>query len=62
MNALAEVLLLGVDGGGSRCRARLCTIADATLSEGGGGPANIRLGVEQSFASVLQATAPRRSR
>jgi glucosamine kinase len=56
MHALADVLLLGIDGGGSRCRARLCTISGATLSEGGGGPANIRLGVEQSFASVLRAT------
>src|SRR5262252_63284 len=56
MNALADVLLLGIDGGGSRCRARLCNIAGTTLSEGVGGAANIRLGVEQSFASVLQAT------
>src|SRR5262249_2160387 len=56
MNALADVLLLGIDGGGSRCRARLCNIAGTTLSEGVGGAANIRLGVEQSFVSVLQAT------
>src|SRR5262245_1626923 len=56
MNALADFLLLGIDGGGSRCRARLCNIAGATLSEGVGGAANLRLGVEQSFASVLQAT------
>jgi len=56
MNALADLLLLGIDGGGSRCRARLCNIAGATLSEGVAGAANIRLGVEQSFASVLEAT------
>ncbi|HEX4828180.1 MAG TPA: BadF/BadG/BcrA/BcrD ATPase family protein, partial [Xanthobacteraceae bacterium] len=56
MNALADFLLLGIDGGGSRCRARLCNISGATLSEGVAGAANIRLGVEQSFASVLQAT------
>jgi glucosamine kinase len=56
MNALADVLLLGIDGGGSRCRARLCNIAGATLSEGVAGAATLRLGVEQSFASVLQAT------
>jgi glucosamine kinase len=54
MNALADVLLLGVDGGGSTCRARLCTIAGATLSEAGA--ANVRLGLEQSFASVRAAT------
>ena len=56
MSALADFLLLGIDGGGSRCRARLCNISGATLSEGVAGAANIRLGVEQSFASVLQAT------
>jgi glucosamine kinase len=52
----AEVLLLGIDGGGSGCRARLCTIAGVKLGEGSGGPANLRLGVEQSFDSVLHAT------
>jgi glucosamine kinase len=56
MIASADFLLLGVDGGGSTCRARLCTIAGATLSEGVAGPANVRLGLEQSFASVREAT------
>ena len=56
MIAPAEVLLLGVDGGGSTCRARLCTIAGSILSEGVAGPANVRLGPEQSFASVREAT------
>ena len=56
MNGPADVLLLGVDGGGSGCRARLCTISGRTLSEGSAGSANIRLGVEQSFASVHEAT------
>src|SRR3989442_838673 len=56
MNAPADFLLLGIDGGGSRCRARLCNISGTTVSEGVAGAANLRLGVEQSFASVLQAT------
>jgi glucosamine kinase len=58
MNALgdADVLLLGIDGGGSRCRARLSSLSGAKLGEGSGGPSNIRLGVDQSFSSVLQAT------
>jgi len=56
MNGPADVLLLGIDGGGSGCRARLCTISGRTLSEGSAGAANIRLGVEQSFASVHEAT------
>ena len=56
MNAPADLLLLGIDGGGSTCRARVCTISGTTLSEGAAGSANIRLGVEQGFASVYEAT------
>lgn len=56
MIAIGDILLLGIDGGGSRCRARLCTMAGTKLGEGSGGPANIRHGVEQSFVSILQAT------
>jgi glucosamine kinase len=56
MNAPEHLLLLGIDGGGSRCRARLCTISGAMLSEGTRGSANVRLGVEQSFASIHEAT------
>jgi glucosamine kinase len=58
MNPVAEAdtLLLGIDGGGSRCRARLCNLSQAKLGEGSAGPANIRFGVEQSFASVREAT------
>ncbi len=51
-----DLLLLGVDGGGTGCRARLCTAAGEVLGEGIAGPANIRFGVEQSFASVYDAT------
>jgi glucosamine kinase len=51
-----ELLLLGVDGGGTRCRARLATVRGAKLAEAVAGPANIRLGLEQSFAALLQAT------
>jgi glucosamine kinase len=52
----ANALLLGVDGGGTKCRARLCASSGATVGEAVAGPANIRLGMEQSFAAVLQAT------
>jgi glucosamine kinase len=50
-----NVLLLGVDGGGTRCRARLCAFSGKILGEAETGPANLRLGLEQSFAAVLQA-------
>src|SRR5579871_1452528 len=53
----AEPLLLGVDGGATRCRARLADMSGATLAEAVGGPANIRFGLEQSLAAVFQAGA-----
>jgi len=51
-----NALLLGVDGGGTQCRARLTSASGAKLGEGTGGPANIRFGLEQSFAAILDAT------
>lgn len=51
-----DLLLLGVDGGGSGCRARLCAASGKALGEGSAGPANIRFGVSESFASVYEAT------
>jgi glucosamine kinase len=53
---LDSILLLGVDGGGTRCRARLTNFAGTPLGEGLAGPANIRIGLEESFASVLAAS------
>src|SRR3984893_10002319 len=50
----SESLLLGVDGGGTRCRARLCAPSGTRLGEGAAGPANIRLGLDVSFAAVLE--------
>lgn len=48
-------LLLGVDGGGTGCRARLTDVNGQVLGEGTGGPANIRFGIKESFAAVLHA-------
>ena len=52
-----KLLLLGVDGGGTQCRARLCGFSGAILGKGLAGPANLRLGLEESFTAVLDATA-----
>ncbi len=52
-----ELLLLGVDGGGTRCRARLCSFSGMTLGEGLAGPANIRLGPKKSYDAVLDAAS-----
>jgi glucosamine kinase len=49
-------LLLGVDGGGTQCRARLTAASGAALGEGTGGPANIRFGLQQSYTAILEAT------
>ena len=49
------VLLLGIDGGGTQCRARLSTYAGNTLGEAATGPANLRLGVGTSLSAVVDA-------
>jgi glucosamine kinase len=48
-------LLLGVDGGGTLCRARLSDHTGRVLGEGLGGPANIRFGLEESFEAARSA-------
>src|SRR5579863_9675173 len=50
-----NVLLLGVDGGGTRCRARLSDFSGKILAEAETGPANLCLGVAQSFSAVVEA-------
>ena len=51
---MAQSLFIGVDGGGTNCRARIRDDAGRLLGEGSGGPANARLGV-RAFAAVLAA-------
>jgi glucosamine kinase len=51
----SESLLLGVDGGGTCCRARLATFSGKVIGEATTGPANLRLGIRQSFAEVTGA-------
>lgn len=52
-----DLLLLGVDGGGTRCRARLSSGSGTVLAEAVSGPANLRLGIERSFGAVIDAAA-----
>lgn len=52
VQAYSEALYLGIDGGGSRCRARLQDAQGGTLGEGSGGPANIRLGLDVAWDSI----------
>ena len=51
----ANLLLLGIDGGGTTCRARLCASSGEVLGESSTGPANLSLGLKQSFAAVVEA-------
>lgn len=48
-------LVIGVDGGGTGCRARLEDAAGHVLGSGTGGPAAVRLGIDRSMAAVQQA-------
>lgn len=50
-----KLLLLGVDGGGTSCRARLADLNGKVLGEGLSGPANIRFGLSDSLAAVADA-------
>jgi glucosamine kinase len=48
-------LYVGVDGGGTHCRARIRDAAGRLIGEGQGGPANARLGAAVAMGSVVQA-------
>jgi glucosamine kinase len=49
------LLFLGVDGGGTGCRARLVDWAGTILGAGTAGPANVRVSLEEGIRSVLDA-------
>jgi glucosamine kinase len=48
-------LYIGVDGGGTHCRARIRDASGRLVGEGEGGPANARLGAAIAMGSVVQA-------
>ncbi|MGN7868328.1 BadF/BadG/BcrA/BcrD ATPase family protein [Paracoccus sp. 22332] len=48
---------LGIDGGGSGCRAALADADGRIVGQGRGGPANINTDVDAAALSILQATA-----
>jgi len=53
--ATQSTLYLGVDGGGSRCRARIEDEYGTVLGEGGSGPATTRLGIDEAWQSIMRA-------
>lgn len=46
---------LGIDGGGTQCRARIADVSGLVLGEGEGGPANIATDLAGAGASILEA-------
>src|SRR5918993_1059175 len=52
---MTDLLFLGIDGGGTKCRARLRNTQGNLLGEGTGGPSNIRLDPELVWTSILTA-------
>lgn len=55
--ARADEIFVGVDGGATKTVVRVEDAGGALLGEGRGGPANIRLSVEGSWRSLLDALA-----
>ena len=53
--AESDPLFLGVDGGGTGCRARLETGDATVLGEGLAGPATTRIGIDEAWAAVRAA-------
>ena len=51
---MGEPLFIGVDGGATKCVARLRDAAGRVLGEGSGGPANIRAR-EPAYAEIMKA-------
>lgn len=51
----AGLLFVGVDGGGTGCRARIQDAKGSTLGTGIAGPAALRLGIEPALAEVEKA-------
>jgi glucosamine kinase len=47
---------LGIDGGGSRCRARVEDRNGRLLGEGFSGPATTRIGIEKTWRSIMEAS------
>ena len=55
LNMISEQLFVGVDGGGTKCRARVYTSNLELLGSGLGGPSNPFHGEAQAQASIINA-------
>lgn len=55
MSSGADHYFLGVDGGGTGCRARIEDADGTVLGQGLSGPATTRLGIDTAWASIAKA-------
>ncbi len=46
---------LGVDAGGTKCRARLTNLAGQVIGQGISGPANAHIGIDNVFSALMEA-------
>jgi glucosamine kinase len=51
-----DITYLGIDGGGTRCRARIENENGRILGEASSGPATTRIGLEKAWRSIMEAT------
>jgi glucosamine kinase len=56
------ITYLGIDGGGTRCRARIEDETGRILGEANSGPATTRIGIEKAWRSIIEATQAAASR
>jgi len=54
-SATPALYLLGIDGGGTACRARLTDAVGRVLGEGSAGPANLTLGLDAALPAIMAA-------
>jgi len=50
------ITYLGIDGGGTQCRARIEDEQGRVLGEASSGPATTRIGLEKAWQSIMEAT------
>src|SRR5215468_11722676 len=54
--ATKDTTYLGIDGGGTRCRARIEDEDGRVLGEASSGPATTRIGLDKAWRSIMEAT------
>ena len=51
-----DQLFIGIDGGGTKCRATIYSVKQGVLGTGLGGPANPLHGLERTLESIMVST------